>query len=167
MDFLILFEISVAGVVKPSRAQAIVFRPSSFETPTEFAILALDVLRTIWILVIVSAIGYQKSCEVYRKKCKSVSQELIRLSVAVLMFVFTLMDVVESYRLIMPTHELYKKTFKDTSQMAQSFKWSIYWEAFQLLIICMLPIRHLRISRRVNLFYAVIENVSESLGTCA
>ena len=46
--------------------------------------------------------------------------------------------------------------------MAQSFKWSIYWEGFQLLMICMLPIRHLRISRRVNLFFGVMENVSYS-----
>ena len=138
-DFLVLFEIGVSGVVKPSLAQANLFRPNSFETTREMVIMALDVARTLIILFIVCYFGFQRSRDVYRKKCKSASQELIRLSIALFMFAFTLMDVLESYRLIMSTHELYKTKFKvgarvvtaqDTSRMAKSFKWSIYWEGF-------------------------------------
>ena len=40
------------------------------------------------------------------------SPELIRLCIALLMFIFTVMDVVESYNLTMPTHKIYKTQFK-------------------------------------------------------
>ena len=88
------------------------FRPNSFETPREQAILAMDVLRTIIILVIVFIVVFQKSRDMYRKKCKSVTQELVRLCLALLMFVFTIMDMVETYRLTMPTNELYTAGFQ-------------------------------------------------------
>ena len=66
-DFFILYEIGVSGIVKPSRAQANLFRPNNFETMRELIILGMDILRTALILAIVGIVGFRRSRDIYLK----------------------------------------------------------------------------------------------------